>query len=57
MRVLYTYPQRAFPYPDLVKTNRQRSWEQPEYELLDTGVFDGERSGSAILRAGGRGQP
>ena len=40
---LYKYPQRAFPYEDLVKTNRERGYDQAEYELLDTGIFDHER--------------
>ncbi|NYF51158.1 MGH1-like glycoside hydrolase domain-containing protein [Tunturiibacter gelidoferens] len=40
---LYKYPQRAFPYNDLVETNRKRGYDQPEYELLDTGIFDEER--------------
>jgi hypothetical protein len=40
MRMLYKYPQRAFPYDDLVRTNRERSRLDPEYELIDTGVFD-----------------
>jgi hypothetical protein len=43
MKYLYKYPQRAFPYADLVKTNRQRSRHEFEYELLDTGVFDDDR--------------
>jgi hypothetical protein len=43
MKYLYKYPQAAFPYEDLVRTNRGRSLEEPEYELLDTGVFDGDR--------------
>src|SRR4029077_8939964 len=42
-RYLYQYPQAAFPYDDLVKTNRARSREQQEYELLDTGIFDADR--------------
>ena len=40
MKYLYKYPQRAYPYEDLIKTNRQRSRNELEYELLDTGVFD-----------------
>src|SRR6185295_17129050 len=40
MKFLYKYPQAAYPYDDLVRTNRHRSREMPEYELLDTGVFD-----------------
>ena len=42
-RFLYKYPQAAFPYDDLVRTNRSRSRDQQEYELLDTGVFDDDR--------------
>src|SRR5690242_8329672 len=42
-RYLYKYPQGAFPYDDLVKTNRARSREEQEYELLDTGIFDDDR--------------
>src|SRR5678809_1164113 len=37
------YPQREFPYLDLVETNRRRSRHELEYELLDTGVFDDNR--------------
>jgi hypothetical protein len=37
----YHYPQAAFPYEDLIEQNRARSRLQPEYELLDTGAFDG----------------
>jgi len=43
MKYLYKYPQRAFPYADLVGTNRRRNREEMEYELLDTGVFDSDR--------------
>ena len=43
MKYLYKYPQREFPYRDLVETNRNRSREEFEYELLDTGIFDGDR--------------
>ncbi|HEV8674408.1 MAG TPA: glucosidase [Methylomirabilota bacterium] len=43
MRYLYKYPQAAFPYEALVVENARRDRRQPEYELLDTGVFDGER--------------
>jgi hypothetical protein len=39
MRMLYKYPQREFPYSDLVATNRSRNRGDFEYELLDTGVF------------------
>jgi Glycosyl hydrolase family 63 C-terminal domain len=40
MKYLYKYPQDAFPYLDLIKANGERSRLQPEYELLDTGIFD-----------------
>lgn len=40
MKFLYKYPQKAYPYNDLVWTNRSRSRHEPEYELLDTGVFE-----------------
>src|SRR6516165_9350214 len=43
MRYLYKYPQKAFPYSDLVETNRRRSRQDFEYELLDTGIFDDDR--------------
>ena len=39
----YHYPQGAFPYQDLIDTNARRDRYQPEYELLDTGAFDGDR--------------
>ena len=39
-KMLYKYPQQAFPYAQLVSVNRQRGREQPEYELVDTGIFD-----------------
>ena len=40
MEYLYKYPQAAFPYKQLLEENRKRSREDPEYEILDTGVFD-----------------
>ena len=43
MKYLYKYPQREFPYRDLVETNGRRSREEFEYELIDTGVFDDDR--------------
>jgi hypothetical protein len=43
MKLLYKYPQAAFPYADLVETNRRRSKDELEYELLDTGVFGEDR--------------
>jgi hypothetical protein len=43
MKSLYKYPQREFPYRDLVEMNRSRSRDEFEFELLDTGVFDDGR--------------
>jgi hypothetical protein len=43
MKYLYKYPQAAYPYADLVETNRLRSRNDFEYELLDTGVFNDDR--------------
>src|SRR5271170_2609423 len=39
MRMLYKYPQTAFPYTQLVEENRRRGKDMPEFELIDTGVF------------------
>lgn len=43
MKYLYKYPQRPYPYEDLVRTSRQRTREELEYELIDTGIFDEDR--------------
>ena len=43
MKYLYKYPQKEFPYNDLVATNGRRSKEEFEYELMDTGIFDDDR--------------
>ena len=43
LKMLYKYPQREFPYNDLVATNGARSKSEPEYELLDTGIFGDNR--------------
>jgi len=43
MKYLYKYPQGEYPYNDLVETNRRRSRDEFEYELLDTGIFDEDR--------------
>jgi hypothetical protein len=43
MKYLYKYPQCAFPYDDLVRTNGKRTRKEMEYELLDTGAFEGDR--------------
>ncbi len=43
MKYLYKYPQAAFPYDQLVEENRKRSKRDPEFELMDTGVFNENR--------------
>jgi hypothetical protein len=43
MKFLYKYPQAPFPYADLVNENRRRDRFAPEYELVDTGVFEQDR--------------
>jgi len=43
MKALYKYPQRAYPYNDLLETNRNRSKQETEYELFDTGIFAEDR--------------
>jgi hypothetical protein len=43
MKYLYKYPQNEFPYLNLINTNRSRSKTDPEYELLDTGIFNEDR--------------
>ena len=43
MKYLYKYPQEAFPYDDLVATSKRRTRGDMEYELLDTGIFNGDR--------------
>jgi hypothetical protein len=43
MKYLYKYPQREYPYGDLVETNARRSRRDLEYEFIDTGIFDDDR--------------
>jgi hypothetical protein len=43
LKYLYKYPQREFPYNWLVEENRRRGRQQPEFELIDTGIFDDDR--------------
>src|SRR5438270_583302 len=43
LKMLYKYPQAEFPYARLVEENRRRGRDQPEFELLDTGLFDDDR--------------
>ncbi|MGC1408155.1 MAG: glucosidase [Acetobacteraceae bacterium] len=42
-KYLYKYPQRTYPYDDLVRTNRARSRQEFEYELIDTGIFNDDQ--------------
>src|SRR5690349_17189343 len=49
MRYLYKYPQKRFPYEQLVHANRERSRLEREYEILDTGVFDDDRYFDAFI--------
>ena len=43
MRWQYKYPQQAYPYDQLVNVNAHRSRHDPEFELIDTGIFNGDR--------------
>jgi hypothetical protein len=43
MKCLYKYPQQAYPYTQLIEENQKRGYQDPEYELLDTGIFDENR--------------
>ncbi len=43
MKYLYKYPQNAYPYSNLIETSKRRNRLEMEYELLDTGIFDGDR--------------
>ncbi|WP_353149599.1 glucosidase [Chryseobacterium sp.] len=42
MKMLYKYPQNAFPYEELIHINAERNKNEPEYELIDTGIFDSD---------------
>ena len=42
-RMLYKYPQAEFPYAHLVEENARRTRQQPEFEIIDTGIFDADR--------------
>src|SRR6185312_14348469 len=43
MKYLYKYPQNAFPYLDLLNTNKARNKQDTEYEILDTGIFNDDK--------------
>jgi hypothetical protein len=49
MKYLYKYPQAAFPYARLIEENRQRDRRAPEFELMDTGVFDEDRYFDVVI--------
>jgi hypothetical protein len=49
MKMLYKYPQKEFPYADLVQTNKKRGKKDPEYELTDTGIFDDNRYFDVVI--------
>jgi len=49
MKFLYKYPQGAYPYEDIVLTNKKRSRTEHEYELLDTGIFDDDRYFDVVI--------
>jgi hypothetical protein len=49
MRMLYRYPQAAFPYAALIEKNRQRTVREAEFELADTGVFDDGRYFDVVI--------
>ena len=49
MKYLYKYPQAEFPYAQLVDENRRRGKHDPEFELIDTGVFDQNRYFDVIV--------
>src|ERR1700758_3058633 len=43
MKYLYKYPHAAYPYEELLSESRKRSKSEPEFELVDTGIFDANR--------------
>jgi hypothetical protein len=49
LKMLYKYPQREFPYHQLVEENGRRSKDSPEYELIDTGIFDDDRYFDVVI--------
>jgi len=49
MKMLYKYPQAAYPYSDLIEETRRRGSFDPEYELLDTGIFEEDRCFDVIV--------
>jgi hypothetical protein len=49
MKFLYKYPQRPYPYDQLVKESRRRTRDEEEFEIMDTGVFDDNRYWDVIV--------
>ncbi|HEX3871516.1 MAG TPA: glucosidase, partial [Pirellulales bacterium] len=49
LRMLYKYPQQAFPYSQLVDENRRRGRESDEFELIETGIFDSDRYFDVVI--------
>jgi hypothetical protein len=49
MKFLYKYPQRAYPYEELVNESQSRSRDVSEFEILDTGLFDDDRYWDVIV--------
>lgn len=49
LRMLYKYPQAAYPYEELIRVNAERGIDAPEYELADTGVFDDGRYFDVVI--------
>jgi hypothetical protein len=51
LKMLYKYPQAEFPYADLIAVDAVRGKSDPEYELLDTGIFDGNRYFDVVIES------
>lgn len=49
MKYLYKYPQKAFPYDDIIKENARRSRTDKEYQIIDTGVFEEDRYWDIVI--------
>jgi hypothetical protein len=49
MKFLYKYPQKAFPYEDLLKENARRGKEDKEYQIIDTGIFEEDRYWDIVI--------
>jgi hypothetical protein len=50
LKALYKYPHQAYPYDQLVAENQRRSRQDPEFELLDTSVFDENRYFDVLVK-------